>query len=71
MPLFSVGYRSRFPFHGDNPMRHITKDWKEASSFAVQINLYGFWDGQAFLSKSGDLGDVFKIGGMDCWKISK
>jgi type IV secretion system protein TrbE len=44
---------------------HITKDWKEAGSFAAQINLYGFWDEHAFLSKSGDLGAVFKIEGMD------
>jgi type IV secretion/conjugal transfer VirB4 family ATPase len=43
----------------------ITKDWKEAGSFAAQINLYGFWDEQAFFTKSGDLGAVLKIGGID------
>jgi type IV secretion/conjugal transfer VirB4 family ATPase len=43
----------------------ITKDWKEAGSFAAQINLYGFWDEQCFLTKSGDLGAVLKIGGID------
>lgn len=43
----------------------ITKDWKEAGSFAAQINLYGFWNEHAFLTKSGDLGAVLKIGGID------
>lgn len=43
----------------------ITKDWKEAGSFPAQINLYGFWDEHTFLSKSGDLGSVLKIGGID------
>ncbi|MGC2161498.1 MAG: DUF87 domain-containing protein [Silvibacterium sp.] len=43
----------------------ITKDWKEAGSFPAQINLYGFWDEHSFLTKSGDLGTVLKIGGID------
>jgi type IV secretion system protein VirB4 len=43
----------------------ITKDWKEAGSLQAHINLYGFWDDHAFLTKSGDLGAVLKIGGMD------
>jgi type IV secretion/conjugal transfer VirB4 family ATPase len=46
-------------------VEHITKDWKEAGSFPAQINLYGFWDDHAFLTKSGDLGSVLKIGGID------
>jgi hypothetical protein len=37
-------------------VEHITKDWKEAGSFAAQINLYGFWDEHCFLTKTGDLG---------------
>ena len=44
---------------------NITKDWKEAGSFPAQINLYGFWDEHCFLMKSGDLGAVLKIGGID------
>lgn len=44
---------------------HITKDWKEAGSFPAQINLYGFWDEHAFFTKSGDLGSLLKIGGID------
>ena len=44
---------------------NITKDWKEAGSFAAQINLYGFWDEHCFLTKSGDLGAALQIGGID------
>ena len=44
---------------------HITKQWKEAGSLHAHINLYGFWDEHAFLTKSGDLGVAFKIGGVD------
>jgi len=43
----------------------ITKDWKEAGSFAAQVNLYGFWDEHCFLTKSGDLGAALCIGGID------
>ncbi len=43
----------------------ITKDWREAGSFPAQINLYGFWDEHCFLTKSGDLGAVLRIGGID------
>src|ERR1700723_404560 len=43
----------------------ITKEWREAGSFPAQINLFGFWDELAFLTKSGDLGAVLKIGGID------
>jgi type IV secretion system protein VirB4 len=44
---------------------HITKDWKEAGSFPAQINLFGFWDENSFLTKSGDLGAALHIGGID------
>ena len=43
----------------------ITKDWRGAGSFPEQINLYGFWDEHCFLTKTGDLGAVLKIGGID------
>jgi type IV secretion/conjugal transfer VirB4 family ATPase len=46
-------------------VEHITKEWKEAGSFPAQVNLYGFWDEHSFLTKSGDLGAVLKIGGID------
>lgn len=37
----------------------------EAGSFATQINLFGFWDEHSFLTKSGDLGSILKIGSID------
>jgi type IV secretion/conjugal transfer VirB4 family ATPase len=43
----------------------ITRDWKEAGSFAAQLNLYGFWDEHCFLTKTGDLGVVLEVGGID------
>ena len=46
-------------------VEHITKDWKEAGSFAAQVNLFGFWDEHSFLTKSGDLGSALRIGGID------
>lgn len=41
------------------------RDWNEAGSFAAQVNLYGFWDEHAFLTKSGDIGCALRIGGID------
>ncbi len=46
-------------------IERITKEWQEAGSLQAHINLYGFWDEHAFLTKSGDLGVAFKIGGID------
>ncbi|MGC1781469.1 MAG: VirB8/TrbF family protein [Acidobacteriaceae bacterium] len=46
-------------------VENITKDWKEAGSFQAHLNLYGFWNEHCFLTKSGDLGSVLRIGGID------
>ncbi len=43
----------------------VLKPWKEAASLNAQINLYGFWDATTFLTKSGDLGVVLRVGGVD------
>ena len=43
----------------------VLKPWKEAASLNAQINLYGFWDETTFLTKSGDLGVVLRVGGVD------
>ncbi|MDQ2833095.1 MAG: DUF87 domain-containing protein [Acidobacteriota bacterium] len=43
----------------------IIKPWKDAGSLNANVNLYGFWDETTFLTKSGDLGVVLKIGGVD------
>jgi type IV secretion/conjugal transfer VirB4 family ATPase len=46
-------------------VENITKDWKEAGSLQAHINLYGFWDEHCFLTKTGDLGSVLRVGGID------
>lgn len=46
-------------------LKHVTKDWSEAGSLPAQIPFYGFWDEHAFVTKSGDLGSVLRIGGAD------
>src|SRR5215831_3065461 len=49
-------------------MLHITdviKPWKESGALNAQINLYGFWTDEVFLTKSGDLGIVLNVRGVD------
>jgi len=41
------------------------KPWKEAASLNAHINLYGFWNETTFLTKSGDLGIVLRVPGVD------
>jgi len=43
----------------------VIKPWKDADSLNSHINLYGFWNETAFLTKSGDLGMVLSIPGVD------
>ena len=43
----------------------ITKQYKEATPLCSQINLFGFVDDEVFLTKSGDLGVVFNLEGVD------
>ena len=43
----------------------IIKPWKDAGSLNANVNLYGFWDETTFLTKSGDLGIVLKVCGVD------
>jgi len=46
-------------------LNKVLKSWKEAGSLNAQINLYGFWNETAFLTKSGDLGMVLSVPGVD------
>src|ERR1700751_3349471 len=49
-------------------MLHITdliKPWKESGALNAHINLYGFWNDEVFLTKSGDLGSVLRVRGVD------
>src|SRR6478672_7625170 len=41
------------------------KPWKESACLNDHINLYGFWNETAFLTKSGDLGMVLSVPGVD------
>lgn len=43
----------------------ITKDYREAAAFCTQVNLFGFVDDEIFLTKTGDVGIVFSIAGVD------
>lgn len=46
-------------------MDRIIKPWQDAASLNAHINLYGFWDDNTFLTKSGDLGVVLRMSGVD------
>jgi hypothetical protein len=43
----------------------VVKPWKESAALNDHINLYGFWNETAFLTKSGDLGMVLQVQGVD------
>jgi type IV secretion system protein VirB4 len=43
----------------------VLKPWKEAAALNAHLNLYGFWRGGAFLTKSGDIGMVMRVHGVD------
>ena len=43
----------------------VIKSWKDADSLNSHINLYGFWNETTFLTKSGDLGMVLSVPGVD------
>src|SRR5258708_2526416 len=43
----------------------VIKPWKESAALNDHINLYGFWNETAFLSKSGDVGMILSVPGVD------
>ena len=43
----------------------VIKPWRESAALNDHINLYGFWNETAFLTKSGDLGVVLSVPGVD------
>jgi len=43
----------------------VIKPWKEAAALNDHINLYGFWNETTFLTKSGDVGMVLRVSGVD------
>ena len=43
----------------------VVKPWKESGALNAHINLYGFWNNEVFITKSGDLGIVLRVHGVD------
>jgi type IV secretion system protein TrbE len=43
----------------------VIKPWKESAALNEHINLYGFWNETTFLTKSGDVGMVLSVPGVD------
>ena len=43
----------------------LIKPWKDSDSLNAHINLYGFWSETTFLTKSGDIGLVLSVPGVD------
>ena len=46
-------------------LSRVIKPWKESDALSAHINLYGFWNETTFLTKSGDLGMVLCVSGVD------
>ena len=43
----------------------VVKPWNESGALNAHINLYGFWNDEVFLTKSGDVGIVLRVRGVD------
>jgi type IV secretion system protein VirB4 len=43
----------------------VITPWKESAALNDHINLYGFWNETSFLAKSGDVGMVLSVPGVD------
>jgi len=43
----------------------VIKPWKESAALNAHINLYGFWNDTTFLTKSGDVGMILRVTGVD------
>ncbi len=46
-------------------LKQITKEFDATSSLCSQVNLFGFIDEETFLTKSGDLGIILAVDGVD------
>jgi type IV secretory pathway VirB4 component len=49
----------------------VIKPWKESAALNDHLNLYGFWNETAFLTKGGDLGMVLSISGVDYESLAR
>ncbi len=43
----------------------MLKPWQESGALNAHINLYGFWNHEAFLTKAAMLGFVLRVRGVD------
>lgn len=46
-------------------LQRIFKNYEETGSFNEQVNLHGFIDSHVFLTKTGDLGVILHVRGVD------
>jgi type IV secretion system protein TrbE len=46
-------------------LSQIIREYNEATPLCAQINLFGFVDDEVFITKSGDLGVVISLDGVD------
>jgi type IV secretion system protein TrbE len=46
-------------------LANVIKPWKESAALNAHISLYGFWNETTFLTKSGDLGIILRVSGVD------
>jgi type IV secretion system protein VirB4 len=52
-------------------LQKIVKPWKESGALNAQLNLYGFWNQTTFVTKSGGLGTVIRVEGIDYESLDK
>jgi hypothetical protein len=43
----------------------VVKPWRESGALNAHINLFSFWNDEVFITKSGDLGIVLRVRGVD------
>jgi len=46
-------------------LKRVVKPWMESGALNAHINLYGFWNDDVYITKSGDLGIVLRVRGVD------
>src|SRR5215831_758400 len=58
---------ARSQYEGSAMLRlgRIYKNYRETGAFNEQVNLYGFIDSHTFLTKSGELGVILEVRGVD------
>src|SRR3984885_16372536 len=57
--------RCRFAGSPMLKLQRIFKNYQETGSLNEQVNLYGFIDSNVFLTKTGDMGVVLEVRGVD------